>query len=157
MATQRRIVNAEKTHLDADEQPAKSDIKPAVPASVIVKLLGFTFAMITCPIGAYFLTRDFLFSESPIPASCLPLAVPVPSPRLFTPNGQLPYTPCPPVPTAEGLYVVQKLTPKGNSTYAGATAAVIANVVLIAYIVVAFNDDQTERLEEAEKEKKKTR
>ncbi|KAF2221265.1 hypothetical protein BDZ85DRAFT_265102 [Elsinoe ampelina] len=107
MATQRRIINAEKTHLDADEQPAKSDIKPAVPPSVIIKLLGFTFAMVTFPISAYFLTRDFLFS--------------------------------------------------GNSTFAGATAAVVANVVLIAYVVVAFKDDASERAEEEEKEKKKSR
>jgi hypothetical protein len=33
----------------------------------------------------------------------------------------------------------------GNSTYAGATAAIVANIVLIAYVVVAFNDDKSER------------
>ncbi|PNS13957.1 hypothetical protein CAC42_1448 [Sphaceloma murrayae] len=107
MATQRRIINAEKTFLDQDEQPKKSDIKPAVPTPVILKLLFFSFAMVTFPIGSYFLSRDLLF--------------------------------------------------RGNSTYAGALAAVIANVVLIGYVVVAFQDDMSERAEEAEKENKKSR
>lgn len=31
---------------------------------------------------------------------------------------------------------------KGNATYAGAFAAVMANVVLIGYIVVAMREDQ---------------
>ena len=42
----------------------------------------------------------------------------------------------------------------GNSTYAGATAAVMANVVLIGYIVVAMREDQSERLEAEEKARK---
>jgi hypothetical protein len=33
----------------------------------------------------------------------------------------------------------------GNSTYAGATAAIVANIVLLSYVVVAFNDDKSER------------
>lgn len=42
----------------------------------------------------------------------------------------------------------------GNATYAGALAALMANVVLIAYVVMAFKDDQAEQAEEAEKSKK---
>lgn len=44
----------------------------------------------------------------------------------------------------------------GNSTFAGATAAIIANVVLIAYIIVAMKEDQGER-EEADIKNKKSR
>ncbi|PGH23870.1 vacuolar ATPase assembly integral membrane protein VMA21 [Polytolypa hystricis UAMH7299] len=36
---------------------------------------------------------------------------------------------------------------RGNSTWAGATAALMANIVLFAYVIVAMRDDQTEREE----------
>ncbi|KAL1585728.1 Vacuolar ATPase assembly integral membrane protein VMA21 [Cladosporium halotolerans] len=97
MATQRRINTSEKTHLDQDDTKSgpESNIAPAVPSSIIFKLLAFTVAMITLPIGSYFLSVNALFG--------------------------------------------------GNSTYAGALAAVVANVVLLSYVVVAFNDDKSER------------
>jgi vacuolar ATPase assembly integral membrane protein VMA21 len=41
----------------------------------------------------------------------------------------------------------------GNSTYAGALAAIMANVVLVSYIIVAMNEDQSEQ-EEAKDTKK---
>jgi len=108
MAT-RRIISTEKSPLERDDDEfkqhlgEKSIIAPAVPAHVIYKLLGFTFAMVVGPIGSYFLTVDMVF--------------------------------------------------RGNSTYAGALAAIMANVVLIGYILVAFNEDQSEALEAVEKEK----
>lgn len=42
----------------------------------------------------------------------------------------------------------------GNATYSGITAAVTANVVLFAYIYVAWKEDQGDR-QEAEKSKSK--
>ncbi|KAK8050259.1 Vacuolar ATPase assembly integral membrane protein VMA21 [Apiospora phragmitis] len=112
MAT-RRIISSEKTILDQDDHdgsgPAadqKSNISPAVPMDVIVKLLAFTLAMIVVPIGSYFATVNTLF--------------------------------------------------KGNSTFAGALAAVMANVVLIAYVVVAYNEDQSDQLDTKKRKARRT-
>lgn len=44
----------------------------------------------------------------------------------------------------------------GNSTYAGGFAAIMANVVLIGYVIVAYQDDKGER-EADEQERKKQR
>ncbi|RMZ81219.1 hypothetical protein DV737_g2644, partial [Chaetothyriales sp. CBS 132003] len=79
-----------------------SDVSPAVPVSVILKLLAFTFAMVVVPLGSFFFTREYVFS--------------------------------------------------GSSVYSGGFAALMANVVLVAYIIVAVLEDQGEQ---TAKEKKK--
>jgi hypothetical protein len=78
-----------------------SDIRPAVASSVIYKLLIFTLAMVTVPLGTYFLSVRTVFD--------------------------------------------------GNPTFAGGLAALMANVVLIGYIVVAVRDDQAEHEEKRSK------
>lgn len=67
--TSRRPNASEKT---APAAPESS--QPAVPKSVVAKLLGFTFAMVTVPIGAYFLTVDTVFK-----GTYLPLLPPLPA------------------------------------------------------------------------------
>ncbi|KAJ8107059.1 hypothetical protein OPT61_g9123 [Boeremia exigua] len=94
----------------AQESSSAAAPAPAVPtmpdfsSGVVMKLMGFTFAMVTLPIGTYFFTNAYVF--------------------------------------------------KGNATYAGGLAALMANVVLIGYVIMAFMDDQAEQAEDAEREKK---
>jgi len=62
------------------------------------------------------------------------------------------------IPTTEQLADQCLLSPTGNSTFAGATAAIMANVVLVAYVIVAMREDQSEQYDEKKrKEGKKDR
>lgn len=92
---------------------------------MIYKLLGFTLGMICIPIGSYFASVNVVF------------------------GGRTDYYPC--------LGVLRALRADilpGNATYAGAFAAIMANVVLVAYIIVAMKEDQSDRLEAESKLKK---
>ncbi|MCJ1242937.1 vacuolar ATPase assembly integral membrane protein vma21 [Trapelia coarctata] len=51
-------------------------------------------------------------------------------------------------------YVCLHTIAGGSSTFAGAMAAIMANVVLVAYVIVAMREDQSERLAEEEKVRK---
>ncbi|EFZ03067.1 hypothetical protein MHUMG1_05495 [Metarhizium humberi] len=121
MAT-RRIISTEKTILEKDDQPEKSNISPAVPKDVIFKLLGFTFAMIVVPISSYFLTVHTVFKGSSF---------------LFT--------------SAASLQCFYSRLRVGNSSLAGGLAALLANVVLISYVIVAMKEDDSATLGEGVK------
>ncbi|KAH6895204.1 hypothetical protein B0T10DRAFT_477373 [Thelonectria olida] len=54
-----------------------------------------------------------------------------------------------------GSYFVVKTVFNGNSTFAGGFAALMANVVLVGYIVVAFKEDQSDELDKKKPESKK--
>ena len=87
---------------------------------MIIKLLAFTFAMIIIPIGSYFLSVHNLFSGN--------------HPFIYEPT-----------PTMTDMQLTHTL---GNSTYAGALAAIMANMVLIGYIFVAMAEDQSDQQEQ---------
>lgn len=88
--------------------------------------------MIVIPIGSYFLTVHSIFA-----GSSLPLHPPLR--RVILPS----------------CLTMWLNVRAGNSTYAGALAAVMANVVLIGYIIVAMNEDQSEQLKAGKPESKK--
>jgi hypothetical protein len=56
------------------------------------------------------------------------------------------------IPLIGGIRLTSKT---GNATYAGAFAAVMANVVLFGYIIVAWKEDESDKLEAAAAEEEK--
>lgn len=54
---------------------------------------------------------------------------------------------------AASKFIIKHLA--GNPTFAGATAAFIANVVLIAYVVVAMKEDESDRIAAEERARKR--
>lgn len=93
---------------------------------MIFKLLAFTAAMVVGPIGMYFLTVNSVFGGA--------------SPKYSEQINNRNEINC--------MFL-------GNPTYAGITAAVTANVVLFAYIYVAWKEDQGDREEAAKANSKK--
>ncbi|KAH9879112.1 hypothetical protein J1614_002547 [Plenodomus biglobosus] len=156
--TTRRIISDEKTFLDKDNNDdhgrgaspqEPSATAPAVPMSVIWKLMSFTFAMITLPIGTYFFTAAYVFKGTL--SFLLILTLTHPSAQINGGGGAV---------AGEEQYTrIQVLMMSGactgNATYAGGLAALMANVVLMAYVVMAFKDDQEELRRDAEDARKK--
>ena len=83
--------------------------------------------MIAGPIGTYFLTLNTIFGGLSTPSV----------PHLLCHTG--------------GHILINYI---GNPTWAGGTAAFTANMVLIAYVIVAMKEDQSEKLAAEEKVKK---
>ncbi|KAB8077515.1 hypothetical protein BDV29DRAFT_49016 [Aspergillus leporis] len=50
---------AEAAAAPTPEKASDSDVTPAVPTNIILKLLGFSVAMISMPIGMYFVAVEF--------------------------------------------------------------------------------------------------
>lgn len=53
---------------------------------------------------------------------------------------------------AASKFIIKHLA--GNPTFAGATAAFMANVVLIAYVIVAMKEDESDRIAAEERARK---
>lgn len=99
-----------------------------------MKLLAFTLGMIVIPIGSYYVTVDTLFKgiygvELSSRANHFNLLAKHDGPTVGRTNFRLKIT----------NFML------GNSTYAGALAAIMANVVLIGYIFAAMAEDQSEQ------------
>jgi hypothetical protein len=88
--------------------------------------------MIVAPIGSYFLTVDMVFKGITLRFHLRSLH-------------------------ARHSFGVAADMVKGNSTYAGALAAIIANVVLVGYVIVAMREDQSEQQGGGTKDGKKDR
>lgn len=80
--------------------------------------------MIIVPIGSYFATVHTVFNGKMLPTHAIHIYAN--QPDLINPFA-------------------------GNSSMAGGMAAVLANVVLISYIIVAMKEDQTESKPESKK------
>jgi hypothetical protein len=111
--------------------------------------MGFTLAMVVCPLGTYFFSLNIIFGGTL--TTNLPCSRPSPIYQFHTlilSTKALPHT-------TQNLISTKTDKLLGNSTWAGASAALMANVVLMGYVVMAFNEDQSEAIEAAEKESKK--
>ncbi|KAI9830765.1 MAG: vacuolar ATPase assembly integral membrane protein vma21 [Phylliscum demangeonii] len=140
MATRRNVTSSPASHShgrgsDHDERPSaiqpaasgKSDLAPAVPMSVVVKLLAFSGAMFGGPLAAYYVSLNAVVKGE------------------VGSGDAAARTRWDAVAEADAGGGMGGFGGIGNSTFAGAMAALVANVVLVAYVVVAMRDDRSER------------
>ena len=84
---------------------------------MLVNFLVFTLAMVILPLGSYFLSLNTLFNGTQ----------PSPLPNMLS---------C--------IRRVLNGTP-GNTTWSAATAAIVANLVLAAFVVQALGEDRSDK------------
>lgn len=110
----------------AAENNAEVNTETPRHSDVIYKLLFFTVAMISSPLLVYFLSRDKLFNGMSHARSCLGALT-----LLFVSHS-----------------IILNCHCTGNATFAGVAAVVTVNLVLFAYIFVAWTDDKAFQQEE---------
>nr|CDI53394.1 related to VMA21-ATPase assembly integral membrane protein [Melanopsichium pennsylvanicum 4] len=121
-----------------DVTPSRVAPRGRDPATgVYYKLAFFSVALFAAPLSAYFFAKDRYFDGKQLSLRLLSLLT---DPEIHADDTQI----C-----------------TGNATYAGGLAALVVNLVLAAYVVAAFLEDDsdivspTKRNEQQEKEGKK--
>jgi hypothetical protein len=94
-------------------------------SGVLIKMGLFTLAMVVLPIGSYFVSRDYYFGCESVG----------PRRRMLS-------------------RCTDSVSPEqtANLTGAGMTAAIVANLILVAFVVIALREDSGQRAQETKKE-----
>ncbi|KAL3492515.1 hypothetical protein BJX62DRAFT_106896 [Aspergillus germanicus] len=136
-----------------------SDTSPAVPMHVIWKLVGFTAAMITTPVGTYFVSVSFgCASSSPFFTFVfcllyLCLLSTLPFTASVSHSSGCAYTRLMSTLYTQTAICMRANNQPASTTVAAILAAVMANIILFLYVYVAWQEDKEEREAEAAKRK----
>lgn len=113
--------------------------------------MACTIAMVVLPIGSYFLSLNTLFNGNTPPPPLTPTLLllllpslpptfhPHPTSRLLIPSTQK---------------EIDNLTPPGNNIYSAILAALVANLVLAAFVVQALREDRADKRQDKPEGKK---